>query len=207
MRPDESGVPLLGGNFQALSWVLAWWSINHFPMGIVERFIKWKPAWIVVLAGSSFSRALLITSKVDLSVKYFPGNYVAPLVMGTMAGMAGKSATQIVMRCFGSQTGPNEILLPGFVWWSGFQCACFYYFTVYLFPIFEATEAWALICTLLIIHSILQDVTGMSLDFTVPFKRLLMFCANLPDPAKALERTPLPEPETSANGGDSKKNR
>lgn len=129
--------------------------------------------------------------------------------MGTMASMAGKSTSDIVMRCFRPQSTPNEVVQPGFVWWSGFICTSFYYLGAHLLQILDTEEAWALVCSILVGHAVLHNLTGWPLDFTTPLRRFVLLTANLPDPVKAQASTPAPtlETETSPNGKQSKKNR
>ena len=123
-----------------------------------------------------------------------------------MGSMGGKPISEALLRCLVSNTGPNEMVQPGFVWWSSVQCSIFYYLTSHFFGLLQPDEAWALLCLLLISHSTLETATGRAFDFTLPIRKLTMFVANLPEP----ETKTIPdetEVKTSPNGKESKKKR
>ena len=115
-----------------------------------------------------------------------------------MTSMSGKFLLQIIAHCFVPQAQPNELAQPSFVWWSGFQCALFYYSVAYLVPLIHPTEAWALICFVLISHAIISNTTGHTVDFTVPFRTFVVFIARLSSFQK-----PLTEAVQSSNVGPS----
>jgi len=91
-----------------------------------------------------------------------------------MASMAGKSTSEMIIHFFETGGIVNEVTNPGFVWWSGFQCTVFYYLSAYVFQFFTPEEAWALVCVLLLGHSVLTNTFGLLIDFTLPFRRLCM---------------------------------
>ena len=128
--------------------------------------------------------------------------------MATMTSMSGKFLLQIIARCFVPHSQPNELEQPSFVWWSGFQCALFYYLVAYLLPLIHPSEAWALICLVLISHAIVLNATGYNIDFTVPFRTFVVFVARL-----SSFQTPLTGKVQSSNvdpsedGKQSKKNK
>lgn len=118
--------------------------------------------------------------------------------MGTMASMAGKTVSDIVRRCFSASVPPNEVLLPGFVWWSGFQCCCFYYVCVYILPILSAEEALGVMRCLLVGHALLSNLVEANLDFTMPFRRIFLLLTRLPNPQNPIAS------KTSDSEGDNK---
>ena len=126
--------------------------------------------------------------------------------MATMGSMGGKPILEALVWCFVPNAGPNEMMQPGFVWWSSVQCSIFYYFTSHFYGLLQPEEARALLCLLLISHSILATAAGRAFDFTLPIRKLTMFVANLPDP-EAKSTPDATEAKTSPNGKESKKKR
>eukprot|EP00210_Caulerpa_lentillifera_P006021 g5755.t1 len=226
MNPSLSPPPMLNNSADALMWTLTWlvqviccglkgdscirWAINHFPFDLARKLVKLKACWIVVLAGSAFCRASIIVAKVDYAVEYLPQNTMAPIILGTIASMAGKPISQIILSILNVDHSPNEMLSPTFVWWSGFMCTCLYYTSAHVLKIMTPSQAWALNCGILVLHAILSGMTNWQLDFTFLFRRAIYTIGNLHQSKVELATSSVEDPSSSGavNGTkESKKQR
>lgn len=72
--------------------------------------------------------------QVDLATKLYPGVAIAPIILGTMGGCAGKFFLDFTRSFMGLQAGPDEseFIHPTFIWRSSLLGALVYYIAVHI---------------------------------------------------------------------------
>lgn len=180
--------PLFTSNTLGIIWTACWWAINYFPGDLIFTLQQFLPIRMASRMCLTILRIGLVVARVDLAVKLFPGVLAAPLVLGTVAGSAGKFVADSILLV--SSTGtPGELSMPGFVWRSGFLCSVAYYGVVHVGEVLTAQQGRALMLMLFVVHSMLSDVVGGACDFTEPIASVLHLLLNVPRPALAMTTT------------------
>lgn len=174
--------PLFASNALGVVWTACWWAINYFPGDLIFTLQQLLPIRMATRICLTILRIGLIVARVDLAVKLFPGVLAAPLVLGTVAGSAGKFVTDAVLLVAKPNT-LGELSMPSFVWRSGFMCSVVYYAITYVGQWLTAQQGRALMLTLFVLHSLVSDVVGGACDFTDPIASVLHLLLNVPRPA------------------------
>lgn len=182
MRPELAPLPFFGSNYEALLWTSTWWLVNYCPFNLTGRLLTSWPSMVIMRVGSNFARSGLIANRVDLAVNLYPGIVAAPIILGTIAGMAGKAMIDLIRQGVVRKNAPSELLVPGFVWRSACLCTLLYYYLVHWEGIITNAEGLALIRTILIVHGILSSLSGWPLDVTQPFAIAASKMSNIPLP-------------------------
>lgn len=173
--------PLFASNMLGIIWTACWWAVNYFPGDIVFSLQQLLPIRMACRVCLSILRIGLIVARVDLAVKLFPGVIAAPLVLGTVAGSAGKFVADAVLVVV-QPTAPTELAMPGFVWRSGFLCSAAYYVSTHVLHALTAQQGRALMLTLFVAHGMVSDIVGSACDFTEPIANVLHVLLNVPRP-------------------------
>lgn len=184
-------------------WTAAWWAANYFPSDAVYSVYALPPFRMLGKCATITMRLGLIAARVDLAVKLFPGVVAAPLVLGTVAGSAGKFCVDAILTVSGDSKGPTEISMPGYVWRSGFFAAALYWGLVYASPILTADQGKALLVVVFLAHGLLQDVLGTPCDFTSPLSTVMHTLTNVPRPGVALLAAPVAVAKPAASSATS----
>lgn len=179
--------PLFTSNTLGVIWTACWWAVNYFPGDLVFTVQQFLPIRMATRICLTILRIGLIVARVDLAVKLFPGVLAAPLVLGTVAGSAGKFVADAVLVLVQPST-PTELAMPGFVWRSGFLCSAAYYVTTHVLELLTVQQGRALMLTLFVVHSVVSDVVGGACDFTEPLASVLHVLLNVPRPVVPVSR-------------------
>eukprot|EP01026_Neomeris_dumetosa_P036206 TRINITY_DN2913_c0_g1_i2.p1 TRINITY_DN2913_c0_g1~~TRINITY_DN2913_c0_g1_i2.p1 ORF type:complete len:166 (-),score=14.83 TRINITY_DN2913_c0_g1_i2:343-840(-) len=158
--------------------------------------LRFLPFSVLIKALSNFMKCQLIVQRVDLAVKLYPGVVISPLLLGTLAGTSGKLVLDLVFYSQQVSTSPPEVLVPSFLLRSGFTIAATYYAVTHVLFLMSGTQAMALVTTCFVVHGILQDIVGLTLDVTYPFAKIAHVITNVPDP---LQKTSAQVPNSNGN--------
>eukprot|EP01023_Acetabularia_acetabulum_P020602 TRINITY_DN2074_c0_g1_i12.p2 TRINITY_DN2074_c0_g1~~TRINITY_DN2074_c0_g1_i12.p2 ORF type:complete len:273 (+),score=51.46 TRINITY_DN2074_c0_g1_i12:163-981(+) len=201
MDPKQAPLAILNVNSVAIVFTVCWWLRTYAPFGIVDRILKFLPFAAAVKAMSNFMKVQVIVSQVNLAVRLYPGVVISPLLLGTLAGTSGKLVLDLIFHSQQIMAGPPEVVAPTFILRSGFMVALSYYLLTHVFYVLPGVQAMALITTFYVVHGIMQDVSGMTLDVTYPVAKLAHVVSLVPEPTYRVEAA------KDGNDGNSKKNK
>lgn len=182
--PLKAANVLFTNNKLAIWWTLCWWSINYFPKDIISKLHSALPIRIITRACVCILRSSLIFHRVSTAVVLFPGVLAAPLILGTLAGSAGKMLVDALQVSAGISKGPTEIALPGFTTWSAFLASMAAFVLVHATHLLSEQEALGLITTVLVAHGVSAELIGLPLDFTQPVAKLFHTVSLIPIPTQ-----------------------
>jgi hypothetical protein len=139
-------------------------------------------------------RASLVVARVDTAVRRFPGVIAAPLLLGTLAGCAGKILTDaaLVSPSFPGGRRPasfrTEFAVPGLAMRSAAGGAALYWGLVHCAGLFSRKEGLALVTLLFVGHGLALDARFAAgapprpLDYTAAPAAALHYLAGVPVP-------------------------
>jgi len=182
--PVAAPIALFADNDVGLAFTAAWWGLLYSPPPLARplRAAMAAPAGrAAARACTNALRAGLVTSRVDLAVRKFPGVLAAPLLLGTLAGCAGKLVTDPLVRVARRGGGggggarakhpPTEFAVPGLALRSAAAGAALHWAAVHGAGWLTPHEGLAALTALFVGHGLATDAAACLLAGAPPRPR------------------------------------
>jgi len=195
MNHERAPLSILSNHTLAVTYLVCWWLVNHFPRKLVSGMLSRKPCKMLIKACTQLCRAKLIQTRINLAVEMYPNNLIGPLIIGTLCACGGKLTQDTVRLAQGVLVGPHEANVQTYSSRSAFLCALFYLLAC-KWPataVMTQEEAFSAMALLLVVHVIAAEWSGRPLDWTLPIVNTLLLVTNIAAPA-----TPLSGPSHRA---------
>lgn len=198
--PQRFGIALFADNTMGLTWTLCWWLMNYSPFDIAYKVHDILLVKMTTKALMNALRAGVIAGRVDVVVALYPGVYVAPLMIGTLAASGGKLCVDTIMALYGPKpSGPSEIAQPGFALRTGMFGSLTYWLAVHVFEVLKPREGGALLVTIFVAHGLASDLVGQPLDYTHPIAYVLHTLLLVPMPGAPAVKAARPAASKSTS--------
>lgn len=192
--PATAPIALLADNAVGLSYTAAWYGLLYAPSPVrssLHALLTFTPTRALARACMNTLRASLVVARVDTAVRRFPGVIAAPLLLGTLAGCAGKILTDaaLVSSSFRRPaTFRTEFAVPGLAMRSAAGGAALYWGLVHCIGLFSPKEGLALVTIVFVGHGVVHDALAAAgapprpLDYTAAPAAALHYLAGVPVP-------------------------
>ena len=183
-----------------LTYTAAWWGLLYAPPLVrapLAALVRFPLTRAAARACTNALRAGLVVARVNLAVRKFPGVVAAPLLLGTLAGCAGKILTDAALLGPASAAtrggrGPaprTEFASPGLALRSAAGGAALHWLLAHVLRAVTPQEGLALVTLLFVGHGLAADahaaVSGAPprpLDYTAAPAAALHWVAGVPMP-------------------------
>eukprot|EP00898_Chlorokybus_atmophyticus_P006800 jgi/Chlat1/7120/Chrsp57S06736 len=163
-------------NLFPVVFTVCWYLIHYSPQDIMYKICSFLPIKAVCQACMNILRGGLIVALVHSKSKEFPGAIVAPLLLGTIGGCAGKFFGDAAAFAMGiKQAEPAEFAKPSWILRSGFASALFCWVTSEYLKFLPGDVAD-------VSHGLLCTAMGRFWDPTAPFAKLFHQLTGIPEP-------------------------
>lgn len=193
--PAAAPLALLADNAVGLIWTAAWWGLLYSPPLIrrpLTALMTFHPTRAAARACTNALRASLVVARVDLAVRKYPGVIAAPLLLGTLAGCAGKIITDAALlgpaaSTRGRPAPRTEFAVPGLALRSAALGASLYWLLAHVLRVLSPQEGLALVTLLFVGHGVAVDGAAARgvprpLDYTAAPAAALHWVAGVPVP-------------------------
>ena len=206
--PATAPIALLADNAVGVCYTAAWWALLYSPAPFrssLRSALALPPVRALGRACTNALRAGLVVARVDAACRRFPGVVAAPLLLGTLAGCAGKVLTDVAFLSpaltavttgrgarspSSSSSFRTEFAVPGLAMRSAAAGAALYWGAVHVYRALSPAEGAALVALLFVGHGLAVDALAAAtaggpprpLDYTAAPAAALHWVAGVPVP-------------------------
>eukprot|EP00242_Pyramimonas_sp_CCMP2087_P015582 CAMPEP_0198202502 /NCGR_PEP_ID=MMETSP1445-20131203/5671_1 /TAXON_ID=36898 /ORGANISM="Pyramimonas sp., Strain CCMP2087" /LENGTH=322 /DNA_ID=CAMNT_0043873453 /DNA_START=99 /DNA_END=1067 /DNA_ORIENTATION=- len=153
-------LPLFTNNLMGVAWTAVWLVMHYCPKDLVYKFSTWYPVQFITKKMSMMCRVGAITANVNFAATKYPGVFIAPLVLGTLAGAGGKLTVDLCAKLLSDKSlvPAGEMASPTYVLRSAFYASLFHAAAVHWLDLMSEKMSYSVLLTVFLTHAVTKEL-------------------------------------------------